>query len=90
MIDAQFQRAMNARLQVFLVGAGDVLRGDILPLVLVAHATAGDHGDIQPGPAKTTIFHAAKIERVGITGKPGGSGITIRPRFQPNHLASPA
>ena len=59
-IDAQFERAVDARLQIFLVGARDFRRRHVLPLVLVAHPAAGDDGHLQIGPAKTTIFHGAE------------------------------
>jgi len=45
-VDAEFERAVDAGLEVFLVRAWDVRRGDVLPFVLVAHPAAGDDGHI--------------------------------------------
>jgi len=59
-IDAAGEGALDAGFEVGLVGGGDVGRGDVLPLVLVAHAAAGEDGHGELGAAETTIDHAAR------------------------------
>jgi hypothetical protein len=57
-VDTQFQRALDACLQILLVGARDFMRRNVLPFVLVTHSPAGNHGHLQIGPAKAAIFHS--------------------------------
>ena len=77
-VDAELEGAVDAGFEIFLVGAGDVLRRDILPFVLVAHAATGDDGDLQTGPAKATVFHPGKVNGVGRRGKGGRRIYDIR------------
>ncbi len=68
MIDAKLHGAVDGGLEVLLIFAGNVLRVHVLPLELVAHAPAGNHGHGQSSPAKATVFH--------------GRTITPEPRFR--------
>src|SRR5438552_14192435 len=57
MIDAKVQSAVNRRLKIFLIGARDVVRVNVLPFMLIAHASAGKHRHRQFSTAEATVPH---------------------------------
>ena len=61
MVDAQFQGTVNGSLKVGLAGVWHFARINVLPLVLVAHPTAGKHGNLKFRFAEPPIFHVAEV-----------------------------
>ena len=59
-VDAQLECAMDRGLQIRLTVGGHFPGIDVLPLVLIAHAAAGDHGHLQFSAAKSSVLHHEK------------------------------
>src|SRR5262249_55883925 len=60
-VDAEFNRPVNGRLEILLIGARDILGVNILPFVLITHPPAGNDGHGKFRPAKASIFHVPKL-----------------------------
>ena len=60
-VDAEFDGAVDAGFEIFLVFGGDVLGVNVLPFELVTHPAAGDdrHGKFRA--SESSIFHAARL-----------------------------
>jgi len=56
-VDAQFERAMDRRLEIGLAFGGDAAGILVFPLMLIAHPPAGDDRHREFGATKTTVFH---------------------------------
>ena len=71
-VDAESDRAVDGGLEVFLVLDRDLLGGNVLPLVLIPHAAAGEDGHLDFGLSETAVFHRAETDTPISEGQPGG------------------
>lgn len=60
-VDAECEGAVDSGFEVGLAVLGDFAGRHVLPLVLVAHAAAGEDGHLQLGLAEATVFHARSL-----------------------------
>ena len=56
-VDAQVQGPPHRGFEVGLLVGGDIVQRRVLPLVLVAHPAAGEHGHRKSGSAKSSVEH---------------------------------